>query len=89
MQKKIEIENEGQEAVQAIEKIVEDNRRQYQESIEARKKVLEDASKKYIPDLPEAEKAEVREVIESTKALDLTNDKAFNALTNEDLDEYV
>ena len=76
---KCEIENEGREAVFAIEKIIENNKREYEDSIDARKKVLEDAFNKYIPELPEAEKAEIKEVIESTKTLDLTN---------EDLDEY-
>ena len=80
MQKKVEIENEGREAVRAIEKIIEENKKKYEDSIKARKKVLEDAFTKYIPELPEAEKAEVKEVIESIKELDLTN---------EDLDEYV
>ena len=77
----MEIQFEGQKAVQAIQAIVENNKREYEDSIDARKKVLEDAFEKYIPELPEAEKAEIKEVIESTKALDLTNE--------EDLDEFV
>ena len=72
---KCEIENEGREAVFAIEKIIENNKREYEDSIDARKKVLEDAFNKYIPELPEADKAEVSKVIESVKLMDLTNEE--------------
>ena len=72
---KCEIENEGREAVFAIEKIIETNKREYEDSIDARKKVLEDAFNKYIPELTEADKAEVSKVIESVKLMDLTNEE--------------
>ena len=74
-QKKFEIENEGREAVQAIEEIINSNKREFKDSIDARKKVLEDAFNKYIPELPEADKAEVSKVIESVKLMDLTNEE--------------
>ena len=74
-QKKLEIQNEGHKAVQAIEEIINSNKREYEESIDARKKVLEDTFNKYIPELTEADKAEVSKVIESVKLMDLTNEE--------------
>ena len=73
--KKLEIQNESHEAVLAIEDIINSNKREYEESIDARKKVLEDAFNKYIPELTEADKAEVSRVIESVKLMDLTDEE--------------
>jgi hypothetical protein len=74
-QKKLEIQNEGHKAVQAIEEIINRSKREFEESIDARKKVLEDSFNKYIPELTEADKAEVSKVIESVKLMDLTNEE--------------
>ena len=71
----MEIQFEGQEAVQAIQAIVENNKREYEDSIDARKKVLEDTFNKYLPELTEADKVEVSKVIESVKLMDLTNEE--------------